>query len=147
MWLVDYLRVALATTFNIIVYGATFGRYLWLEGRVRQGIFRNWAGRYSYRPAKFVQPESEEEIVKLVKSSGSLRVFGSGHSFNRGVMVDGTLLSLDKYSGLIWKDLEKKQVAVKGGTRVRDVVKALSEDGLAFAALPSHDAQSSQLWP
>jgi hypothetical protein len=33
-------------------------------------------------------------------------------------------------------------MAVKGGTRVRDVVKLLRERGLAFAALPSHDAQS-----
>jgi hypothetical protein len=31
---------------------------------------------------------------------------------------------------------------VRGGTRVRDVVKLLAQDGLAFAALPSHDAQS-----
>jgi hypothetical protein len=53
-----------------------------------------------------------------------------------------TLVSLDDYSGLVWKDLDKKQVAAKGGTRVRDVVALLLEEGLAFRALPSHDAQS-----
>jgi hypothetical protein len=31
---------------------------------------------------------------------------------------------------------------VKGGTRVRDVVKLMLDEGLAFRALPSHDAQS-----
>jgi FAD/FMN-containing dehydrogenase len=51
-------------------------------------------------------------------------------------------LSLDDYSGLVQKEPGKKQVAVKGGTRVRDVVKLLLKEGLAFRALPSHDAQS-----
>ena len=51
-------------------------------------------------------------------------------------------MSLDDYSGLIWKDLDKKQIAVKGGTRVRDVIALLFDEGLAFSALPSHDAQS-----
>ena len=142
MKFVSYLKVSLATTLNIIVYAVTLGRYVWLEGRVRRGVFRNWARRFRYRPMRFVQPNTEEEIIELVRSSRSLRAFGSGHSFNGGVMVDDILVSLDKYSGVVWKDLEKKQLAVKGGTRVRDVVKALSNEGFAFQALPSHDAQS-----
>jgi len=77
-----------------------------------------------------------------VKNSKRLRVFGSAHSFNGGVVVDGTLVSLDRYSGVIWKDLPKKQLAVRAGTRVRDVVEALLDEGLAFAAQPSHDARS-----
>jgi FAD/FMN-containing dehydrogenase len=71
-----------------------------------------------------------------------MRVFGSGHSFNAGVVSQETLVSLDDYSGLVWKDLDKKQLAVKGGTRVRDIIALLFEEGLAFSALPSHDAQS-----
>lgn len=142
MKLVGYLRVGLSTTLNIIANAVTLGRYVWLEGRFRRGVFRNWARRFRYRPKRFVQPTTEEEIIELVRSSKSLRVFGSAHSFNGGVVVDETLVSLDKYSGVVWKDLEKKHVAVKGGTRVRDVVKALKNEGLAFSALPSHDAQS-----
>ena len=142
MKITSYFRVALATTINIILNGLTLGRYLWLEGRVQNGLFRNWAGRFRYRPVKFVQPTSEEEIVALVKNSKRLRVFGSAHSFNSGVVVDDTLVSLDSYSGVISKDLEKKQLTVRAGMRVRDVVKALLDEGLAFAAQPSHDAQS-----
>jgi len=52
----------------------------------------------------------------------NVRVFGSGRSFNAGVVSDETLVSLDDYAGLVWKDLNKKQEAVKGGTRVRDIV-------------------------
>ena len=142
MKLIGCIKVALATTYNIILNALTLGRYVWLEGRVRQGVFKNWAKRFVYRPTKFVQPTTEAEIVELVKSSKSLRLFGSAHSFNGGVLVDDTLVSLDRYNGVIWKDLEKKQIAVRAGTRVRDVVAALLDEGLAFAAQPSHDAQS-----
>jgi L-gulono-1,4-lactone dehydrogenase len=138
----SYLKVGLTTTLNIVLYGLTLERYFWLEGRVRKGVFMNWARRFRYRPKRFVRPSTEEEIVELVSNSRSLRVFGSGHSFNSGDVSDDTLVSLDNYSGLVWKDLDKKQIAVKGGTRVRDVVKLLLDEGFAFVALPSHDAQS-----
>ena len=142
VWLPSYLKVALATTLNIVLNGVTLGRYVWLEGRVSGGVFMNWARSFRYRPQRFVRPTTEEEIVELVKDSRSLRVFGSGHSFNNGVVSDDTLISLDDYSGLVREGPNKEQITVKGGTRVRDVVELLSERGLAFRALPSHDAQS-----
>ena len=139
----SYLKVAWATTLNIVLYAATSERYVWLEGRVCRGVFMNWARRFRYTPKKFVRPTTEEEIVELVRSSKSLRVFGSGHSFNEGVVSEHTLVSLDDYSGPVEReDLDENQIAVKGGTRVRDVVKLLFDEGLAFEALPSHDAQS-----
>lgn len=142
VWLPSYLKVAAATTLNIALNAVTLGRYVWLEGRVRRGVFRNWARRFRYRPQRIARPATEAEIVELVKSSQSLRVFGSGHSFNNGIVSEETLVSLDDYSGLVCKYPEKNQIAVRGGTRVRDVVKLLSDEGLAFEALPSHDAQS-----
>lgn len=137
-----YFYVGFATTLNIILYALTFGGFIWLEGRVRGGLFRNWGRRFRYRPNNFIKPTTEDEIISLIKNSTGIRFFGAGHSFNDGVVTDKVLVSLDKYSGLIWKDLEKKQLCVKGGTRVRDVVKLLLDDGLAFIAQPSHDAQS-----
>ena len=77
-----------------------------------------------------------------MRGSAKVRVFGSGHSFNEGNVSDQVLISMDNYSGLVSKDLANDQITVRGGTRVRDVVKLLAQDGLAFAALPSHDAQS-----
>ena len=142
MKLKSYLYCAFATTLNIVVNALTFGKYLWLEGRVRGGKFRNWARNFGYRPTNFFQPKTEEEIVNLVKNSQKIRLFGSGHSFNSGVVSDITLISLDKYSGMISVDKANKQMTVRGGTRVRDVVKLLRSFGLAFKALPSHDAQS-----
>jgi hypothetical protein len=138
----SYLRVGSNTTINIVLYAATLGKYLWLEGRVRRGVFRNWARRFRYAPLMYVEPSKEEEIVQIVRNSAKVRVFGAGHSFNEGNVSDQVLISLDNYSGLVSKDLANDQITVKGGTRVRDVVRLLAQDGLAFAALPSHDAQS-----
>ena len=137
-----YFYVGFATTLNIVLYALTFGRFIWLEARVRGGVFRNWGRRFRYRPPNFVEPTTEEEIVALVKNSKGIRFFGAGHSFNDGVVADHVLVSLDNYCGLVWKDLEKKQLCVRGGTRVRDVIKLMLKEGLAFAAQPSHDAQS-----
>lgn len=138
----SYIYCALATTWNIILNALTFGKFLWLEGRVRRGFFKNWAHQFGYQPKQFIQPETEQEIVALIKNSDKIRVFGSAHSFNSGVVSDATLVSLDKYCGVVEKYPDKKQMKFKGGTRVRDVIKILLDDGLAFAALPSHDAQS-----
>jgi hypothetical protein len=139
----SYLKAALATTLNVVLNAATYGHFVWLEGRVRRGVFMNWAKRFRYRPDRFERPTTEEKIVELIRDSESLRVFGSGHSFNEGVVSDATLVSLDEYSGSIEReDLGEKQIAVKGGTRVRKVVELLLKKGLAFEALPSHDAQS-----
>jgi FAD/FMN-containing dehydrogenase len=88
------------------------------------------------------EEEEEEEIKQAVRNAAKVKVFGAGHSFNEGNVSDQLLISLDNYSGLVSKDLADNQITVRGGTRVRDVVKLLAEDGLALAALPSHDAQS-----
>lgn len=135
-------RVAAATATNIALYAVTGGHYLWLEGRMRHGTFRNWGHRYRYRPTRVVKPTSEAEIVELVRSSRRMRVFGSGHSFNEGVVSDDVLVSLDGYTGVVSCDLDRRRLTVRGGTRVRDVVRLLREEGWAFPALPSHDAQS-----
>jgi FAD/FMN-containing dehydrogenase len=136
------LWVGLATTLNVLANAVTLGHYIWLEGRVRRGSFLNWGRHYRYEPRPFKKPTYEKQLVDVINSSTRLRVFGSGHSFNSGIVSDETLVSLDDYSGCAWYDPEKKLLAVRGGTRIRDVVRLLRGMGLAFAALPSHDAQS-----
>src|SRR5918997_2618849 len=142
MKLFSYLRAASFTTLNVVLNAATLRRYVWLEGAVSRGTFTNGAKRFRYDPVAFARPTTPAEIAALVKDPKSVRAFGQGHSFNTGCVSEGTLVSLDDYSGLLWKDPERGRLAVKGGTRMRDVVKLLFDEGLAFRALPSHDAQS-----
>jgi FAD/FMN-containing dehydrogenase len=72
---------------NILLNGATLGRYVRLKGRVERGVFTNWARRFRYAPKRFAKPTTEHEIVELIQNAGSVRVFGSGHSFKAGVIV------------------------------------------------------------
>lgn len=137
-----YFYVGFHTTLNIILNALTFDNFLWLEGRVSNGLFRNWGRRFRYRPQKFEQPTSEEQLIYLIKQAKDLRFFGSAHSFNDGVVADTTLVSLDRYAGVVREDKANKRLTVKGGTRVRDVVRELLKRDWAFKALPSHDAQS-----
>ncbi len=138
----SYLRSVLLTTLNAVLYGVTFGRFLLLEGRMITGVLRNWGWHFEQRPPNFLQPQSEQELIDIIKAASKIRVIGSGHSFNEGIISEETVVSLDKYAGVISQDHEKKQLTIRAGMRVRDVVQALLERGWAFGALPSHDAQS-----
>ena len=140
-WL-SYLRSASFTTANVVAYAATDGRFVLLEGRLRGRKFHNWALRYRHEPEEFLRPTTQAQIIALIRRSRRLRVVGSGHSFNSGIVSDQVLVSLDDYAGLVRFDAATHQVTVRGGTRVRDVVKIMLDRGLAFTALPSHDAQS-----
>ncbi|HEY5848689.1 MAG TPA: D-arabinono-1,4-lactone oxidase, partial [Microlunatus sp.] len=140
--LLSYLRGGLATTANVAAYAASDGRFVLLEGRRCGATFHNWALRYRQRPLRIAQPTTEAEIIELIRSHRRLRVVGSGHSFNPGIVTEEVLISLDAYSGAVSVDPVARQVSVRAGTRVRDVVALMLEHGLAFTALPSHDAQS-----
>lgn len=142
----SYFYCALATTLNVILNALSDRKYLWLEGRVKNGIFHNWAHRFRYKPANYAMPSkgNEQAIIDLIGQSSSVRLFGAAHSFNEGIHSDQTLISLDNYSGIVpgGENMEKKQLTVYAGTRVRDVIQLLLDRGWAFKGLPSHNAQS-----
>jgi FAD/FMN-containing dehydrogenase len=142
----SYFYCGWTTTLNVIAYALSRGRFIWLEGRItRDGFFHNWARRFRYRPL-VRKPTSEQEIIEIIRQSKSVRLCGAGHSFNSGIESDSVLVSLDRYTGIVIEDLPedlpKKQVTFRAGTRLRVVIQLLLELGLAFKALPSHNAQS-----
>jgi len=57
-WL-GYLKVVSATTLNVLFNAVTFGRRIWLEGRVRRGVFTNWVKHFRYKPQRFFRPTTE----------------------------------------------------------------------------------------
>ena len=132
---------ALFTTLNSLLYTLTLGRFLWLEGRREGKYWRNWTHGQKHLAEPYCLPRTEQEIVEAVRSHPKLRVVGSGHSFNSGVVGQATL-SLDAYTGIVSLDDTQKRVRVRAGTRVREVNRLLQAHRLALVALPSHDAQS-----
>ena len=64
----SYFGGAAKTTLNVVLYGATRGRCVFLEGRVSGGVFENWAGRFRYAAQSYARPTSEAQIVDLVRT-------------------------------------------------------------------------------
>ena len=105
--------------------------------------WKNWARNIQFKPTNIYYPESEEEIVNLVKdaiqTNKKIRVAGSGHSFTPVVETE-MLLSLDKFQGLV--SVDGNQVTVKAGTKLKRLGNLLHEHNLAMENLGDIDVQS-----
>ena len=66
----SYFYCGLTTTLNIILYALTLGNFLWLEGRVCHGYFRNWLRRFGYRPGQ--QTRSRTKVCERVYAADVL---------------------------------------------------------------------------
>lgn len=101
----------------------------------------NWSGINRCQPSALLNPQDEKEIVEIVRnSSATLRCVGAGHSFTALVPTDGTLISLDRVSGVI--DAQGTSVRLKGGTRLAQLERELDARGLALHNQADIDAQS-----
>ena len=84
---------------------------------MRGDEYRNWSGDRRH-PADFHQPTTVDELQELVRSASSVRVVGSGHSFNDGLMTDGVTISLDRLGRCgRTSTTTTKQATAWGGTR------------------------------
>ncbi len=106
-------------------------------------LWRNWSGIQSAYPAARAAPASEDELASLLKSAaGPIRPVGAGHSFMPLAVTDGTLLSLDRISGLIDHDPAALTARVRAGTRLGDLGPALAAIGQEMPNLPDINKQS-----
>lgn len=106
----------------------------------------NWSGAVSCQPAVIAKPASVDEIraeLKAARDVGrNLRVAGSGHSFTPLCATDGTLLSLENYSGVTDVNAETRRVRVRAGTSLKILGASLAEHGLAMENLGDIDVQA-----
>jgi L-gulono-1,4-lactone dehydrogenase len=91
-------------------------------------------------------PRDVEEISHIVKRAAGdghrVKAVGAGHSFTAAAATDGTLLQLDRLSGLVSADVDRGLVTVRGGTRLYDLHGILAGLGLAMSNLGDIDRQS-----
>jgi FAD-linked oxidoreductase len=108
--------------------------------------FSNWDGTLNCKPQKFYRPQSEQEVVDIVRSvsqaGGTVRTFGAGHSWSPLVITDDTLLNLDNLNKLISVDVTRTRVTVQAGIRIKELNKLLPQRGLAMKNLGSIAEQS-----
>lgn len=113
---------------------------------MKKKIIKNWAGNVQLEANTIAYPSTESEtqalILRAIETKSKIRVIGTGHSFTALCQTKEILISLDKYQGLISVNKEKKQVTVKGGTKLKSLGELLFKEGLAMENLGDIDSQS-----
>jgi FAD-linked oxidoreductase len=108
--------------------------------------WRNWAGDERCTPAAVEHPGSVEEISHAVARAATdgrkVRVAGSGHSFSDIVCTDGTMLVLDRLTGVLDVDRSAGLVRVQAGITIRELSRKLIAHGLALENLGDIDIQT-----
>lgn len=109
-------------------------------------VFRNWANTVVARPAHYVQPRTEDELIELVRSTrrrkGTLRVVGAGHSWTDAAACDDTMVNLDLLDRVVDVDYENWQITVQAGIRLKHLIEELDERGMALQNIGSVAEQS-----
>jgi FAD-linked oxidoreductase len=108
--------------------------------------WRNWSGAQQASPARILSPVDVGAVVEAVRSAArrgeTVRVAGSGHSFTPLVPTDGTLLRLDRLSGLVAVDADAGTAKVRAGTTIQALGPLLAAHGLALENQGDIDAQT-----
>lgn len=108
-----------------------------------QKKWANWSGWVKCSPKKIETPQSERELSDIIRrSSGPVRVAGSGHSFTPLIETNGTIVTMDGLSGAQVHDPDGREVDILGGTKISDLGLPLKEFGLALANQGDIDAQT-----
>ncbi len=97
----------------------------------------NWAGTYTYQARALYEPASIEELQEIVRTSESLRVVGSGHSFSDIADTTGDQVSLRRLPRVFELDRRASTVTVDGGARYGEISGPLHAAGFALNNLAS----------
>jgi len=132
--------------------GGLVGRRVWLDrepaalpatdaqGRV---VWQNWSGLEHSYPAQRAAPASDAELAELMRRAPvPIRPVGAGHSFTALVPTDGTLLSMDRMTGLVSHDATAMTATVRAGTRLSALGPALAAIGQEMPNLPDINKQT-----
>lgn len=91
-------------------------------------------------------PASEDEVCALVerarRQGRHVKAIGGGHSFNDISLCEDVLVDLRQLRGIIAVDPITREVRVRGGTRLRDLVVDLERLGLALANIGAWTEQT-----
>ena len=105
-----------------------------------------WARTFHSRPELYIQPQSIEEIRKLVTLARRCRrrivTVGCGHSPSDLTCTSSWMVNLDHYDKIVDIDKNRKIVVMQAGIRLHDLGLKLKEYGLAMPNLGSIDHQS-----
>lgn len=109
-------------------------------------IWKNWSGSLRFTPGQIICPESEEEIISLIRKANrenkKIKVVGAGHSSSPLVKTNDYLLSLKNFTGVEAPDRSSCRATVLGGTVIQEAGKDLYRYGLAMHNTGDVDVQT-----
>ncbi|MCJ1319519.1 D-arabinono-1,4-lactone oxidase [Xylographa vitiligo] len=105
-----------------------------------------WAGTFHSRPELYIQPETTEEIQKIISLARKCRrrivTVGCGHSPSDLTCTSSWMVNLDKYNRIIKVNSQSKVVVMQAGIRLHELDKELKSYALAMPNLGSINQQS-----
>ncbi|MGH9209274.1 MAG: D-arabinono-1,4-lactone oxidase [Acidimicrobiales bacterium] len=106
----------------------------------------NWGRNQSCSPADLCRPDSEDELVQIVKSAADrdlrVKVVGTGHSFTSIACTDGVMIDLSRYGRVLDHDVERRTVTVEAGIPLHRLSDELDARGLALENMGDIDQQT-----
>ena len=106
----------------------------------------NWSGRQRANPAQIFAPTSEAELAAAIAAGAErqlpIRAVGATHSHSRVAATDGTLITLDGWTGVTSSDVEQLRATVRSGTRIFELGAPLHALGMALKNQGDIDQQS-----
>lgn len=106
----------------------------------------NYAATFTTTPAYSYTPETEEQIVEIVRFAAQegipIRTKGGGFSFSPLLATGGILLDLSALSGITDVDSATSRVRVRAGTKIETLGGLLWEKGLSLSIQGILDQQS-----
>jgi L-gulonolactone oxidase len=117
-----------------------------IDTHARASAWRNWTGDQLCRPAAIERPRSLEELsAALARANAAglrVRVAGAGHSFSDIASTDGTMVSLERFAGVLDVDRAAGLARVQAGITIHELSRALDAHGLALENMGDIDVQS-----
>jgi FAD-linked oxidoreductase len=106
-------------------------------------VWQNRSGAVTAVPKSLAKPASLDELCHIIRTGPApLRIAGAGHSFTPLVSSAGTVLSLDRFSGLKFAESGELRTRVGAGTRLGPLNTLLHEVGQALPNMGDIDKQS-----
>ena len=93
----------------------------------------NWSGSVSARPRAVLRPRDEQALGEVIKSAGSVRPTGAGHSFMPLCQSDELIVSLEDMDGDLRVAADRCSVRAPAGWSLKRLTAALWREGLALA--------------
>jgi L-gulonolactone oxidase len=104
--------------------------------------FSNWAKNIRRTIPHFFQPETEDEIISIIKKHNKIRLVGTAHSWNEICVSDEALINLDNYGQILQIDKTAKTIKIQAGIKLTRLNELLDKENLALKNLGSIATQS-----